>query len=80
VGPGGFDIFSNYQTGSNFEIEKECLTVVLDRGIVNNSQILHAIRLGHCEQFSQLCQRPILNRIRFKNPGIDPPFESLMNF
>jgi hypothetical protein len=38
VGPGGFDIFPNYQTGSNFEIEKECLTVLLDRGIVNNSK------------------------------------------
>jgi hypothetical protein len=34
----------------------------------------------HVEQFYQLCQHPILNRIRVKNPGTDSTFESLMNF
>jgi hypothetical protein len=37
-------------------------------------------RLGHCEQFSQLCRHPIPNKIRVKIPGIDSPFETLMNF
>jgi hypothetical protein len=56
------------------EIEKECLTML------QKFQISHAARLGHYEQFSQLCRHQILNRIRVKNPGTDPPFESLMNF
>jgi hypothetical protein len=42
--------------------------------------ILHAARLGHYEQVSQLCQHPIQHRIRVKNPGIDSAFEYLMNF
>jgi hypothetical protein len=44
-----------------------------------NFQILHAARLGHYEQFSQLCRDPNLHTIRVKNPGTDSPFESLMN-
>jgi hypothetical protein len=40
----------------------------------------HVARLGNYEQFSQLCQHLILNRIRVKNPGTDSTFESLMNF
>jgi hypothetical protein len=45
-----------------------------------NSHILHAYRQGHYKQFSLLCLYPILNEIRVKIPGIDSPFESLMNF
>jgi hypothetical protein len=45
-----------------------------------NSPFLHVARLGHCEQFYQLGQHPILNRIRVKNPGTDSTFEFLMNF
>jgi hypothetical protein len=45
-----------------------------------NSQFLHVARLGYCEQFSQLCQHPIPNINRAKNPGSDSIFESLMNF
>jgi hypothetical protein len=56
------------------EIEKECLTML------QKFQISHAARLGHYEQFSQLCRHQILNGIRVKNPRTDPPFESLMNF
>jgi hypothetical protein len=44
------------------------------------SQFLHVPRLGHFEQFPQLCRHPILNRIRVKNHGTDSTFESLMNF
>jgi hypothetical protein len=45
-----------------------------------NSHFLHVARVGYYEQFSRLCQHPILNKIRDKNPGIDSTFESLMNF
>jgi hypothetical protein len=45
-----------------------------------NFQFLHVARLGHYEQFSQLCRHPILNRIRVKNPRTDSTFESFMNF
>jgi hypothetical protein len=45
-----------------------------------NSQILHAARLEHYEQFTQLCRHPILNKIRVKIPGKDSPFEILMDF
>jgi hypothetical protein len=41
-----------------------------------NSQFLHVARLGHYEQFSQLCRHPILNRIRVKNTRTDSTFES----
>jgi hypothetical protein len=44
------------------------------------SQILHAARLGHYKQFSQLCRHLNLNRIRVKILGKDSPFETLMNF
>jgi hypothetical protein len=40
-----------------------------------NSQFLYVARLGHYEQFSQLCLHPILNRIRVKNPKTDSKFE-----
>jgi hypothetical protein len=43
------------------------------------SQIVHAVTLEHCKEFSQLCRDPNLHRIRVKNPGTDSPFESLMN-
>jgi hypothetical protein len=45
-----------------------------------NSQILLDDGLEHCEQFSQLCRHPNLNRSRVKIPGTDSPFEILMNF
>jgi hypothetical protein len=45
-----------------------------------NFQFLYVARLGHYEQFSQLCRHLILNRIRVKNPRTDSTFESLMNF
>jgi hypothetical protein len=45
-----------------------------------NSQFLHVARLGHYEQFSQLCRHPVLKRIGVKNPGTDSTFESLMSF
>jgi hypothetical protein len=56
------------------EIENGCLTEL------RNSQFLHVARLGHYEQFSQLCRHPIINRMRVKNPGTGTTFESLMNF
>jgi hypothetical protein len=40
-----------------------------------NSHILHVASLGYHEQFSQLFQHK-----RFKNPGTNSIFESLMNF
>jgi hypothetical protein len=46
----------------------------------NNSQYFHVARLGYYEQFYQLCQHPIPNRIRVKNPVTDSAFECLMNF
>jgi hypothetical protein len=62
------------QTGSNMEIENECLHCF------KNSQISHTTRLGHYEQFSKLYRHPILNRIRVKNHRTNPPFEYLRNF
>jgi hypothetical protein len=74
VAPAVLIFFQIIQTNSNLEIEKECIT------LPQNSQILHAARLGHFEQLSQLCRHQILKIIRGKNPGTDPPFESLTKF
>jgi hypothetical protein len=62
------------QTGSNLKIENWCLTCS------KNSQFLHVAGLGYYKHFSQLCQYPISNINRAKNPGSDSIFESLMNF
>jgi hypothetical protein len=56
------------------EIENGCLT------FFQKFPIFLVAGLGHYEQFSQLCQHPILNIIRVKNPGTDSAFESLKNF
>jgi hypothetical protein len=40
----------------------------------------HAARLGHYEQFSQLCWHPIPNINRANNPRSDSTVECLMNF
>jgi hypothetical protein len=69
-----FLFFLNYRNSSNLEIEYGCLPCF------QNFQFLHVARTGYYEQFSQLCQHPILNRIRVKNPGTDSTFEFLMNF
>jgi hypothetical protein len=45
-----------------------------------NSQFFHVAILGYSEQFYQLCRHLIPNRNRYKNPGTDSTFESLMNF
>jgi hypothetical protein len=66
VGPRGFIFSRIVQTDSNLEIENGSFTLFQ--------------KLGHFEQFSQLCQWPMLNRIRVKNPRTDSTFGSLMNF
>jgi hypothetical protein len=74
-GPHAVLIFFNLtKIGSNLKFEKNALLCS------KNSQIVHAARLGHYDQFSQLFRHPNLNRIRVKIPGIDSPFENLMNF
>jgi hypothetical protein len=74
-GPHAVLIFFNLtKNGSNLKIEKNVLICS------KNSQILQEPRLGHYEQFSQLCRYPNLNTIRVKIPGTDSPFEILMNF
>jgi hypothetical protein len=74
-GPHAVLIFFNLtKIGSNLKFEKNALLCS------KNSQIVHAARMGHYDQFSQLFRHPNLNRIRVKIPGIDSPFENLMNF
>jgi hypothetical protein len=73
-GPHGFIFFSNYPNWLKLEIENGCLPCS------KNSQCLHVSRLGHYEQFAQLCRHPICDRIRVKNPETYSTFESLMDF
>jgi hypothetical protein len=68
-------IFSRInQTDSNLKVKNGCLTVL------QKFPSFHAARLGHYEQFSQLCQRQNLNRCRVKIPGKDSQFEFSVNF
>jgi hypothetical protein len=70
-----FDFFSNLsKTNSILKFKMGVLSCS------KNFQFWHAARLGYCKQFSQLCQHPIHNINRAKNPGSDSTFESLMNF
>jgi hypothetical protein len=45
-----------------------------------NSQFLYVAGLRYYEQVFQLCQHPIPNINRAKNPKFDSTFEFLMNF
>jgi hypothetical protein len=75
VGLGGFFIIPGlFKPVQAWKLKKNALAYS------KNSQISHAVRLGHYKEFSKLCQHPILNRIRVKNPGTNPPFEYLRNF
>jgi hypothetical protein len=74
-GPSGFDIF--------LELSKSAQTWKLKLDALRcskNCQILHATRLGHCEQRFQLFRHLNLNICRAKIFGIDSQFEYLVNF
>jgi hypothetical protein len=67
--------FSNLsKTGSTLKIKMGALTCS------KNFQFLHVAFLGYHEQFYQLYGHQIPNIKRFKNPGTDSIFESLINF